>query len=514
MTSAPWRDQRFLIPRWRRLTVTSATAELAIPKAEDEPVDIGAASTEFDEKLSRWRESPTLVTAAELVGAALVEARESEVVDAARLLTARGSTATVLLRRLAERCVNRARPRLLSGSAQIPDYGSEKRVWRHRVRLHPRSALAWVELSLLDIVGGRESSALRSMLVALQLAPTNRHVLRSAARLFLQLRDPQRAYDVIAKSDRIRRDPWLVAAELSLAALAMRNPRHFGLGRRLILDGDVVPRQFTELAGAIGTLELIAGNQKNARAFFRKSVIAPTGNALAQAEWAAPTIGIDLAGKSFFALVTEIDEARAFQLLNAESFSQVPDACRDWSQAEPYSIRPYEISSSASALVEDHHLTLKTARSGLMIRQKSYTLLNNSAFALASLGQFAEAERILRRIGAGAGRHWSVSEANRGLLAMRKGQYDVGITHYRRAIRDFRGRGEGRSADIAFLYMAREAALAELPDAGKLVERARELAGRLGTNRYDHVLAQAAKALVAKRQLASTTRQRGQRAGS
>ena len=378
-------------------------------------------------------------------------------------------------------------------------------MWRQRVRLHPRSALAWVELSLLDIVEGREPAALRSMLVALQLAPTNRHVLRSAARLFLQLRDPQRAYDTIAKSSPIRRDPWLVAAELSLAVLADRNPSHFGLGRRLISDGSLVPRQFTELAGAIGTLELIAGHRKSAREFFRKSVIAPTGNALAQAEWAAPNIGVDLVGQSFFARVTEIDEARALQLLNAENYSKVPDACRDWSQAEPYSIRPYEISSSASALVGDHSLTLKIARRGFRIRQMSYTLLNNYAFALASLGRFSDAEGALRRIGTGEGRHWFVSEANRGLLAMRKGAYDVGIAHYRSAIRGFRRRGEGGSADVAFLYMAREAALAALPDAHKLVERARELAGRFETKRYDHVLAQAAKALVASNTASSIT---------
>ena len=511
MIGAPWQERRFLIPRWRRLTVTTATSELAMPAAKGNSFDIGSRFTAFGDKLVQWNESPTLVTAAEVVGAALVEARESEVVDAARLLTSHGSSATVSLRRLAQRSIERARPHGLSLSPQFPDYRHEKRVWRQRVRLHPKSALAWVELSLLDIVGGHEPTALRSMLVALQLAPSNRHVLRSAARLFLQLRDPQRAYDTIAKSDGIRRDPWLVAAELSLAALAGRKPSNFGLGRRFIVEGDFVPGQFTELAGAIGTLELIAGRHNKAREFFRKSVIAPTGNALAQAEWAAPTIGIDLVGQSFFGGVTEIDEARALQLLNSESFSEVPDACRNWSRSEPYSIRPYEISSSASALVEDHHLTLETARRGFAIRQTSYTLLNNYAFALASLGRFSEAEQVLRKIGAAEGRHWSVSEANRGLLAMRKGEYDLGMTLYRTAISDFRGRAERQSADVAFLYMAREAALAALPDAYKLVGRARQVIGRFGTKRYDHVLEQAARALVASKSGPLTKRQRDHR---
>ena len=508
MIGAPWQEQRFLIPRWRCLAVTAASSELAGLPVRSKSIDVGSGFADFSDKLARWNESPTLVTAAEVVGAALVEARESEAVDAARLLTSHGSTATVSLRRLAERSIERSRPHRLSLNPQLPDYRHEKRVWRQRARLHPKSALAWVELSLLDIVGGRETAALRSMLVALQLAPTNRHVLRSAARLFLQLRDPLRAYDTIAKSDAIRRDPWLVAAELSLAVLADRKPSHFGLGRRFIVEGDFGPHQFTELAGAIGTLELIAGHQKKAREYFRKSVMSPTGNALAQAEWAAPIVGINLVGRSFFKRVTEIDEARALQLLNAESFWEVPDACRSWSRAEPYSIRPYEISSSASALVEDHHLTLDTARNGFSMRQKSHTLLNNYAFALASLGRFSEAEQALRKIGAGDGTHWPVSEANRGLLAMRKGECDLGMTLYRRAIRDFRGRGNGRAADIASLYMAREAALAALPDADKLLGRAREVMGRVGTKRYDHVLEQAARAMAASKSGPSSKRQR------
>ena len=75
MISAPWQEQRLLIPRWRRLAITAATSELATPREQEESVDVGHRLTDFDEKLSRWRESRTLVAAAEIVGAALVEAR-------------------------------------------------------------------------------------------------------------------------------------------------------------------------------------------------------------------------------------------------------------------------------------------------------------------------------------------------------------------------------------------------------------------------------------------------------
>ena len=510
MIASPWRSRRWLIPRWRSLSVTMAAHELAVPYPKEAAAAAEPMSSSLQERIINWKERPSVMSAGELVGAALVEGREQQAVEAASVLLSPRSSATSGLRKLAELTRKRAVLDTASVDLSTPDYRRLKRQWRLRTRLHPASALAWVELSLLDVISDRERAAKRSMSVALQLAPNNRHVLRSACRLYLHFGDPGRAYETITKCDAIRTDPWLMAAELAIAELAECQPRFFNRGRVLVMEGTIVPRQFTELAGAVGTLELIAGRRKRARDYFRKSVIAPTGNALAQAEWASPSFGSELVDQAYVDTATEIEEAIALQYLNNEEYRKVPGACEVWAHTEPYAIRPYEIGSSVSALLEDYGGTLSTAQRGLKIHPKSGLLLNNYAFALANLGELGAAQKILARIVSRDGPEWPVSEANRGLVAMRRGAHDLGVSLYRNAIGDFRRRGSGRGADIASIYLAREAAIAGICDADRLIKGAREAMKRPGTKGYEGVMEQAEKALSVARRRAT---QRGESKG-
>ena len=336
--------------------------------------------------------------------------------------------------------------------------------------------------------------------MALQLAPNNRHVLRSACRLYLHFEDPGKAYDIVARCEAVRTDPWLMAAELSVAEVAERRPKYFGRGRDLVDDGATSPSQFTELAGAVGTLELIAGRRRKARDYFRKSVIEPTGNALAQAEWASPSFGNELLKQSYFVEGREIEEAIALQHLNKKEFRSVPDACDAWARTEPYAVRPFELGSSVSALIQDYERTVGMAKGGLRVHPKSDILLNNYAFAMANLGELDEASRILDRIGSRDGTAWVVSEANRGLVAMRRGEHDWGVALYKKAINEFRRRGHSAGADIASVYLAREAAIARIRDADNLVKRAREAMERAGTKGYEGVMEQAERALIVARE--------------
>ena len=447
-----------------------------------------------------------MITAGELVGGAVVEAQETKAIRAARFLLSDASSATAPLRCLAARALTKAGLEGVFPRESAFDPQLEKRKWRHRTRKYSTNCLAWVELSLRDVIDGKKCAAERSMLVALQLAPNNRHVLRSASRLFLHLGDPGRAYDIIANCDAIVDDPWLIAAELAIASLAKRRPRYYKQGCRMIAKSGLAPRQITELTSAIGTLELNAGYRKKARDYFRKSVIDPTGNALAQAEWVSPSLGFELVSPRCRTIGSEVDEANVFHLLNDEKFSTVPDACLSWSAAEPYRIHPYEIASSAAALIGDHDRTLDIAKNGLKIRPKSGMLLNNYAFSLAHVGQLKEAEQALNGVKSDDKSIWLVSEANRGLLAMRRRESESGLAHYKEAINGFRRLDMKASADIASVYLAREAAMAGIGNAEILVNEAREIIGRLKTTRHNHVMEQAEQALGETRTGASLNR--------
>ena len=488
-------QKRLLVPRWRSLEITLNSRELAIPVPSVSSFRAGELSPELREKISRWKFDPGVITAGELLGAALVENKEGEASGAAQFVLSKRSSATMSLQRLATRSLHRSdqggstRPLQASGRRQ------EKALWRRRTRAYPANALAWVELSLRDVVVGKRHTAERSMLVALGLAPTNRHVVRSACRLFLHLGDRERAYDIVGNCAATQSDPWLMAAELSVADLADKRPKYFKQARRLMADENWVPRQTTELAGAIGTLELGDGHAKKARQYFRRSVCDPTGSALAQAEWASTELGEELVSNKMLYLAPEGDEARAFHLMREENLKPVPDVCMRWAEAEPYSIRPYEMACSATCLVGNHKRSIEIAERGLKIRPKAETLLNGYAFALAHLGNIEKAEKSLDAIGNENEGVWFVSQANRGLLAMRKGRVDIGLDYYGKAINGFQKLGDWRSADIARIYRAREAALAGSDDAASLVEDAHVAVKRLRTRVHGHVIIEAKKAL-------------------
>ena len=495
MIPSIWTAKRRLVPRWRSLAITVEAKELSSPPKVGENRAVGTFPEHLLDKLAIWRNAPDIISAGELVETALVEAKEAEAANAARFLLSARSTATQPLKRLAGLALKRAGfdHEVPAALAILPTV--EKKVWRDRTRLYPHNPLGWVELALFEVTSARRDAALRSMLIALQLAPNDRHVLRCASRLFLHLDDPDRAYDLIAKNDATPLDPWLIAAELSIAGLAERKPRYFEQGRRMVEQAQFYPRQITELSGAMATLELEAGRKKKARDFFRQSTLDPTGNALAQAEWASPAFAIEIVPPQSLITATEADEATAFHLLRAKKFGEVSDACQRWSDAEPYSIRPFEIGSATAAMIGDYPRALGFADKGLLVRPNAALLLNNRAFALAHIGRLKEAEQCLRGIGRSDERLWLIKQANMGLIEMRRGNHALGIVNYHEAIDGFSKEQNPQLAEVAKLFLAREASLARLPQARELVAASREGLRKLNLTAHEHVLIEAETAL-------------------
>jgi tetratricopeptide (TPR) repeat protein len=448
--------------------------ELASPPGKKTPKDKSNGDTDFLARLQRWRISPALVTAAELVEAAIVAGRETEAVTAARRLVTVDKNAAPLIREQAAALLQRT-----GNASEVPDDIKLRRHSpshaRHLTKLHPRDPLAWIELALQQTIGGHMDAASRSVSVALTLAPDNRHVLRSAARFFLHASDPERAHDLIARSAATRDDPWLIAAEVAFAEVAERRPRFLKTGLRMLDVADLPPRQLTELAGAIATEELIHGNRRKARKDFGKSMLDPTGSALAQGEWATPELGAEVVPLARFKSAPEASEARAFHLYRMGQYQKVAQMCEAWAASDQFSIRPFEFGSATAGFIEQYDKAVELAMRGLELRPRSPSLLNAAAFALASSNRLIEAADIFHRLHAIDDPRWHfTAEANRGLLAFRSGSPDRALEYYRSAIAGFTKAGLGETSARARVYLAREAILARLPNADDLVKEARE----------------------------------------
>ncbi len=464
---------RRLVPRWRSLSATLDSQELAVPAMRsrntlDEPV-----GSDFLTRLERWRLAPDLISAAELVEAAIVEGRENDAVAAARRLVTIDNTAAPLIRQQAAALLVRT-----GHGEEVPSDAvvrpSQSIQPRHYTRLHPRDPLAWVELSLHQTIGGHSTAAGRSMAIALALAPHNRHVLRSAARLYLHQNDPERAHDLVARNDATRRDPWLIASEIALAEVADRRSKFLKTGLIMLEQKDLPARQVTELAGAVGTQELLSGNRKRAKKNFAQSLRDPTGNSLAQGEWAASDLGSDLVPLARLRSTLESSEALAFHLHRMGHFKYVPSVCTTWAKADPFSIRPYEFGTATAGFIEQYETAAWLALKGLELRPHAPSLLNAAAFALASGGRFEEAKAMLERIGALQDEWWRhFASANRGLLAFRTGDEISGVASYREAIDGLAKAGHSEMSARARVYLAREAVLAGSANAGEFLDQAK-----------------------------------------
>ena len=203
---------RNVVPRWRDSRITARIAELDSPTTTRS--DGGPDEREFQLRLLEWHRAPTILTAAELVNAAIVINRRSDAGDAARYLLSDGRSLSGSLRAIAERI---ARPSSMAGvpvdtSADAPERQRISAI-RQGINIYPRNAIAWVDLSREYASLGQLHQALRAMNVGLSLEPDNRFVVRSAARFFLHVDDPERAHQVLMRARSTPFDPWMVAAE-------------------------------------------------------------------------------------------------------------------------------------------------------------------------------------------------------------------------------------------------------------------------------------------------------------
>lgn len=365
---------------------------------------------------------PGIISAAELLESGIILGQENVAIAAARLLAQDGSGATSPVRGQAKSLLARADETL----EQAPNDLHQLSV-RERIRDNPRDALAWVELALAQMQSGNSDHAEKSMVIALRLTPENRHVVRSASRLYFQCGDVDRALRLVARNPSTPHDPWLMAAEITLAMRLLKSPRFLKLGLQLIESDQYIPRQITELVGAAATT-VILDNLKRGKRLFRKSVADPTGNALAQAQWAEQSSREQFISAGQLQRNPDATEASAQKAYMLGDFENALRVSRKWLSEEPFSILVHFAATASANACENYPEAEKQAHNGLRFHPRSAHLRNWLVLSLASQGRLEEELQEIRKIKFEAGDEAAslVSDANRGLIAMRQGDVLLG----------------------------------------------------------------------------------------
>jgi tetratricopeptide (TPR) repeat protein len=475
--------ERQVIPRWREFRQALRHGELV---GAGQAGESSAPEDEVIKRLRRdWERNRSTPFAGELVSAGVVLGNHKSALDAAEYLLrseqpsdgiAQGIARYIVGRGLVDEGLGEAIPFELH-SAQVRQRIRQLRGW---LREDPRNGFWWVDLARSYAVLGQEKGADRAMERALSLTPDNRFVIRSASRLYLHLGEHERAWEVLKRSVAYTRDPWLLAAEIATASTLGVTAKSLRLGRLILKEEDYQARQTAELSSAIATLELKNGKSREAKRLFAHSLISPTENVIAQAEWALPHV-TSLEIPVHLQQMVGAHEARFVDSKRKGRWADAMEEVQGWLWDQPFSSRPAMYGSYiASMCLEDFELSARLAEFGLTASPDDPVLLNNAAVALANLSQTDEAWKRYRKIDASllSAQSTIVHLATEGLLWFKTGFPNRGGVLYQEAIQKSREMRETKLAILGSIYFARQLVEGGVRDGLVAAKEALELASK------------------------------------
>jgi tetratricopeptide (TPR) repeat protein len=241
----------------------------------------------------------------------------------------------------------------------------------------------------------------------------------------------------------------------------------------------------SELASALGTLEFKSGSSKIAKRLFRRSLVQPTENSVAQAEWVSRGLsGLELEITKF--RVPRPFEALAWDNFNKSQWEAAVASSMEWLRDQAFSARPAIFASYlSSGVLERYDDSITTIKSSLIPNPGDPSLINNLAFALASTARVDQAEEQLANIDRRQIRPVSSVTllATSGLICFRKGMVEEGRRLYLEAMEEADRHSLPKHRAMAALYLAREEVVADTPAKSEAVKRA--LAESKGQNDPD-----------------------------
>lgn len=437
------KDDRHVIPRWRDFKTTSKLSELGNPvRFKKDYVNQEKIPGFLDKKRYDWLVNKGLAFATDFVGSAFIAGKLDYAKDAALFILENCENNTDLAVKQAKIVLgiktegNIRKTEDVDQILEKKNLGSNIGLLKKKLQIDQYNGIIWVDLAREYVIIGKPDKAYRCMQTALQLAPDNRFILRSASRLFMHLNKYDQAHYILKKAARLKYDPWLLASEISVASAIEKSSGNLKFGQGLIESQDFDDSDLTELSSEIGTIELGWGSIKSAKKLFRKSLIDPNDNSFAQAAWVNGHFpALDLPEKGI--QVPCSFEALAIQNVFMQKWDDALNEVLQWLNDMPFSSRPVSLASYiASTALEDFDLSIKILEYGMIANPKDNLLLNNLTFALLNKGETQKAEEIFSNIHMGEDSEFDsiIYLATKGLIFFKKGLFDEGRKLYHQAI--------------------------------------------------------------------------------
>ena len=414
--------------------------------------------------ISKWQKNPNIYTAVDLLAEALIlkDFKSEDARRAANYLRNQSKTTNPIIRELAghfleQPSINIA---LLLDISEPQNRYTNIANLKKSVRFYHRNSIAWCDMAINYATLGQMDKARSAIEVALNLAPNNRFILRSASRCFLYFKEYDRAVHLLSRSPLYNVDPWITSAGIAIAESADIPTKSINKAKALVEDDNLTQFSRSELAVSIGTKEMKNGAEKRAKTYIHQAIIDPTENALAQAEWMSSQLDTDII--NFSKLGSKVPasyEAIARHLFYKEDFKNSLDSARQWCSYEPLSSIPFIFSSYITSVCFDDELeSLRILKSALPLHKTDPDFMNNYICSLAQTGDLEAAienfmNLDLRNL---TDHQIFVLTATQGLLCFRTDNAEKGRELYLEAIRGFERIKQHQSAAVAAYYWAAE----------------------------------------------------------
>ena len=450
--------ERVLLPRWRLFHNANNFDELNQVSSR---VLVADDRIEHINAIEEWRANNNIENAVELCSSAVVNGYFDDAKESALfILDTQPLSKSVIA--MAEKVLN---PDREIENTALDDRQSRIANIRKKTHRSPANPILWADMALLYSSQGQNEKAERAIKNALILAPHNRFIVRCAARFFMHVNKTAEARHAVENYRFLKQDPWILATELSISSKQNRTSKYLKLSKTVIEKNRISEFHGSELASALGLVELSCGANRKAVKLFQYSLRTPAGNSIAQAQWIENHHKLRILLQDDIVSKDPTHEAECYQFYKSGDWENSMQSAKQWAEYEPYSTQSFLYMSYVSLVCQDDiDKCIANNVKGLKLRKDEFWFLNSLVVAYAQKGNLKEAEKICALIKRQNLRKMEriVYTATNGMLEFKNRNISEGRRLYNEAIMQLKVLKYGkRSENLALLFLAREEILSK-----------------------------------------------------
>lgn len=453
-------QKRQVIPRWRDFIVTAAMGELDSLQSPNNRFN----NANLEPLIQDWIRKRTYGVAVDLVSSAYIVGEKEKVKDAAKFILETNSNKDIIINKIANDILNeRDVSDEIICAPQTIDFHKSIHDLRKELYNDQRNSIAHVDMARRYLILGQIVKAEKHVKIALASSNNNRFILRSAIRFYIHNKKDYNKAHQLVQNNIIRRDPWLLAADIALSEMMEKRSNNIRLAQEMIKSGNINPFNLAELLAELATVEMNHGSIRESRKLFRTALKNPNDNTIAQILWAKKKINLDDIEIDFKKIICPY-EALTYYYKNDKQWDKAIDYTKLWQMDQLFSKYPaIEGSYLSSLILDDNKQAIEFAQNGIRANPNEPVLLNNLAVSYARMNNIVEAEKQFYKI--------KFSEldknmeivwyATMGLIEYRKHNILAGRDYYMKAIDTALSKRDKRRAAMASIYLVKEEVLAK-----------------------------------------------------